>query len=352
GWEKDSHYCLFDFGKIAHGVYRDETPSAAHGHADILSFEICVSGKPLIIDPGFYTYFGPLEWHRYFRATRGHNNIEVNGTGQAQHESRISWSCVSEPRKQLWVFTSEWDLVSAAVDRFAGLNENVSHHRFIFFVKEAYCLIFDLIDSSNKGREFTVENFLHFSPGDLQLKNDTFYRQDQPVLYMKGKPGFASRIENGGPLPEQGWTAPGYGQKIAAPVIHQSAKTRLPLINCMLFPMDAKVRDLSFQSKEQGLMMLEIQSDNSLEKVYLNPLQKVIEMEDVDNCRTNALLTRVVFDKKSPIRFEVAHCSQLENQNVSVLQDYKAAAGFTVRHNQEFEDNNIKIIEESGKNDI
>lgn len=67
---------IFDAGKI--GV--DYQP--AHGHCDCLSFELSLDGKPLFINSGTYEYQGDLR--KYFRTTRAHNTVEINGNEQSQ----------------------------------------------------------------------------------------------------------------------------------------------------------------------------------------------------------------------------------------------------------------------------
>lgn len=67
---------IFDAGKI--GV--DYQP--AHGHCDCLSFELSIDGKPLFVNSGTYEYQGDLR--KYFRTTRAHNTVEINGHEQSQ----------------------------------------------------------------------------------------------------------------------------------------------------------------------------------------------------------------------------------------------------------------------------
>ena len=40
--------------------------------------------QPLLVDPGFWTYNGSAEWHRYFRETEAHNTVVVDGRSQAE----------------------------------------------------------------------------------------------------------------------------------------------------------------------------------------------------------------------------------------------------------------------------
>ena len=64
---------------------------AAHGHADALSVEVRHDGVELLVDPGTYCYHGEPEWRSYFRSTRAHNTIEVDGADQAVEAGPFMW---------------------------------------------------------------------------------------------------------------------------------------------------------------------------------------------------------------------------------------------------------------------
>jgi hypothetical protein len=65
---------------------------AAHGHADALSVEVRHDGVELLVDPGTYCYHGEPEWRSYFRSTRAHNTIEIDGADQAVEAGPFMWS--------------------------------------------------------------------------------------------------------------------------------------------------------------------------------------------------------------------------------------------------------------------
>jgi len=68
-------YLFFDAGPMAPGRI------PGHGHADTLSIVLYGQGRPLIVDPGVYTYqAGP--WRDHFRSTAAHNSIAVDGQDQ------------------------------------------------------------------------------------------------------------------------------------------------------------------------------------------------------------------------------------------------------------------------------
>jgi hypothetical protein len=65
---------------------------AAHGHADALSIEVRYDGVDLLVDPGTYCYHGEPEWRSYFRSTRAHNTVEVDGEDQAHEVGPFMWA--------------------------------------------------------------------------------------------------------------------------------------------------------------------------------------------------------------------------------------------------------------------
>jgi hypothetical protein len=65
---------------------------AAHGHADALSLEVRHGRVDVFADPGTYCYHGEPEWRSYFRSTRAHNTVEVDGTNQSVEGGPFLWS--------------------------------------------------------------------------------------------------------------------------------------------------------------------------------------------------------------------------------------------------------------------
>jgi hypothetical protein len=65
---------------------------AAHGHADALAVEVRYEGVELLVDPGTYCYHGEPEWRSYFRSTRAHNTVELDGVSQAREGGPFLWT--------------------------------------------------------------------------------------------------------------------------------------------------------------------------------------------------------------------------------------------------------------------
>jgi len=315
GWSKSSNYCYFDCGEIAHGVHKDDTPSAAHGHADILSFELCIGGKPLIIDPGFHTYFGPQDWHRYFRSTKGHNVVEVNGRGHAVHGSPISWSNVSSPELLHWFSSPDIDVACGRIDRFSGLEDNIFMRRFILFKRPDYFLIVDqIIGKEAKDKIFDIDSYLHFPSGHVSF-NSPAVLSDRKKIAVLALPQEADvSIQSGGEKPEQGWIAPGYGYRQAAPVMRISIQKALPVEYGMLFPTESGREIMSnfrMEERSDSFLRFNIQMKNWREIVVLNPDRKLFS-KSIPKIQTDALIIKFHEEQDKITELFVAQFSHLE----------------------------------------
>jgi len=84
-YDKDSSL-IFDHGPLG------MEPLYNHGHADALSIVLFKKEQPILVDPGTYHYNGVPEWRRYFKSTKAHNTVTVDGLDQAVQEDEFIWS--------------------------------------------------------------------------------------------------------------------------------------------------------------------------------------------------------------------------------------------------------------------
>jgi len=127
-------------------LYIDAGPqgafTAGHGHADALSIQLIIDGRPVLIDPGTFCYVCP-ERDR-FRGTAAHNTLQVDVRDQAQPDGPFAWTNLPETIVDRW-HTSE------TFDFFAGHHNGyhpVIHHRYVFGLKDKFWLVRDLALSS------------------------------------------------------------------------------------------------------------------------------------------------------------------------------------------------------------
>ncbi len=212
-WGKNSHYLCFDCGVIAAGLHAGDVPSAAHGHADALSFSLSVFGKPILVEGGFHTYFGSLDWHRHFREEAAHNTIKMGGHTQAEYCERLTWKSVINPKLQYWRQEDNLQAVCGEV----VYDKETCHRREILSIASRFWVLSDRLQSAGQNEKATAYFHLDSSVAleiDREKKQVTASNGDGGLLiqYFEDYEIEARRGEEG-MGPEAGWQAEGYGYK-------------------------------------------------------------------------------------------------------------------------------------------
>jgi len=102
---------------------------AAHGHADALSFSLRAYGRDVLVDPGTYDYFSAPAWRDYFRSTRAHNTVVVDGVDQSVMLGPFLWGARAEAQGVRWTPRATGATVVAAHDGYTRLPDPVVHRR-------------------------------------------------------------------------------------------------------------------------------------------------------------------------------------------------------------------------------
>lgn len=91
GWGSDANHMVVDCG--AHGVL-----NCGHAHADVLSFELAIGGRPVFIDPGTYTYTVDAGQRDFFRSSAAHNAATVDGVDSSEPAGPFHWRRIASAR--------------------------------------------------------------------------------------------------------------------------------------------------------------------------------------------------------------------------------------------------------------
>jgi hypothetical protein len=116
---------VFDCGPLGFGTL------AAHGHADSLSFTLEMEGRPFFIDPGTGTYAARNPYRNYFRSTRAHNTVVIDGEDQSRMAGPFLWSRKAESVLELWNPGPDRDRVIGCHHGYASRNDPVIHRRTV-----------------------------------------------------------------------------------------------------------------------------------------------------------------------------------------------------------------------------
>ncbi|MGH2987518.1 MAG: alginate lyase family protein [Solirubrobacterales bacterium] len=199
---EDELFLIFDCGPVGEG---------GHGHYDLLSIEAAGGGRPLLIDPGRFTYSEEQpNLRRWFKGTAAHNTVCVDGRDQTPYRRGKPRGPVAQGRLLERLTGPGFDLLrgEARSPRYDAV-----HERAVALVAGEYWLIVDRLRARDP---HAYDLRLHLSPEAagatrvLRGAENTVVRAPGVALAFPGATG---------PRLLDGWHAPAYGVKLPAPVV-------------------------------------------------------------------------------------------------------------------------------------
>ncbi len=239
-----------DFGEAQHLVF-DSGPlgEGNHGHFDALSFELAAHGRPLIVDPGRYTYSEAaatadgINWRVHFRGTAAHNTVCVDGRQQTRYlpkaikevSRHVQGSVrhkISGPAAETQLVerfhAPQLDLVHA---RVRSHEYDAVHDRCIVFVDRGYWIVSDWLraDSAHDyALNFQLGAQAH---GCSTLRIDGGMQLSSPGLLI-AQPACAGVQHS----LAAGWVSARYGDKQPAPALRSTTHARNADFDTVLVP--------------------------------------------------------------------------------------------------------------------
>ena len=201
GWSDTDNVMVIDCGPVG-------ALSGGHGHADTLSIVAAAHGKPLLVDPGTYTYHDSKELRDQFRATAAHNTLVVDGVPSSTPARAFAWGSRAEAELQDWTCQTRFDHFRGSHDGYAGLAEPVKHTRGILSLKNDYWIVID--EAETYGRHDYSLNF------QLSDHRKTHLSQDENCI---GGPDHRIFTFGGDGEwnEEEGWVSTNHGSRKRAP---------------------------------------------------------------------------------------------------------------------------------------
>jgi hypothetical protein len=202
----DGSALSFDHGPLG------MAPLYCHGHADALSITLTKFGTPVLVDPGTYRYNGASEFRAYFRSTRAHNTVSIDGMDQAVQETEFTWS--KPYRVSPITYSREGNklLLAAEHNGYARFKEPVWHKRTILFFDNSIIVIKDSFPG--KGLH-TFELNYHLHPDAVVKEHKGWWHItiDQHTIFMTLLNEESFSFAKGQVNPILGWYSPSYGSK-------------------------------------------------------------------------------------------------------------------------------------------
>jgi hypothetical protein len=205
---------FFDCAELGFGAI------AAHGHADALSFTLRAFGRDVLVDPGTYDYFTYPAWRSYFRSTRAHNTVAIDGADQSEMLGPFLWGARAQARLVEWAPAPDGGHVTGEHDGYSRLPSPVRHRRRVSL--DGRARVVTVHDELRSGGTHDVEVCFHASP-DVAVEtpggNRVSLIRPEGTVTLLIDTALEVRVVRGADEPILGWVSTGYHVKRPAHTI-------------------------------------------------------------------------------------------------------------------------------------
>jgi uncharacterized heparinase superfamily protein len=206
-------------------VCPDDLP--AHAHADLLSFEVSIDGRRVIVDSGVADYeAGP--WRDFWRSTRAHNTVVVDGTEQSECWGSFRVARRARPVRVVQQRDSDAAALSASHTGYLRLRPPVEHRRTIALVRDRFWIVVDELLGSGR---HSWTSCLHFHP-DVRVdlhSSQAIAAVAESGLSIRWTESLRGTAVRGAEAPLQGWYAPRFGERLETTALLLSGSGTLPV---------------------------------------------------------------------------------------------------------------------------
>lgn len=210
---------FFDCAELGFGAI------AAHGHADCLAVCVTVGGQEMLVDAGTYDYFTYPEWRNYFRSTRAHNTVEIDGEDQSLMTGPFMWSERANATLLAWEDDAERVSASGEHDGYRRLPDPVVHRRTLSLDKLR--LELEIVDDIVAQGAHTVVRNWHLAAGceaSLDESGAVVVRHGSARLVIEA-PGSTIELLAAEGDGFDGWVSDGYHRRAPSHCVRMTDST-------------------------------------------------------------------------------------------------------------------------------
>jgi hypothetical protein len=186
---------------------------AAHGHADALSLTLSVAGRPMLIDPGTYSYHTHQPWRDYFRGTSAHNTLAIDHLDQSVPGGAFLWNHHANSRCLGFALGPDQERLVAEHDGYRRLQDPLRHRREILY--EPAQRVITITDHIDGRSVHDVEIFWHFAEGCFATLDGAAARvtRDGVGIVLRWPAPLHAQLLRGSVDPIQGWISHWFDEK-------------------------------------------------------------------------------------------------------------------------------------------
>jgi hypothetical protein len=184
---------------------------AAHGHADALAVYLSIAGREFLIDPGTYTYHGEPEWRAYFRGTRAHNTVTVDGQDQSVQGGSFMWLRHANTQCLLFEEGEQEERFVGQHDGYRRLRDPVIHRREI----HRRGRVIDVTDTLECEGHHEIEQWWHFSEQcSVTIRDGEIHADNRGIRIRLSPSSGSARLFRGSEDPIAGWVSRRFNAKV------------------------------------------------------------------------------------------------------------------------------------------
>jgi hypothetical protein len=207
---RDRVSVVFDCGSLGFGSI------AAHGHADALSVVVRAGGVDVLVDPGTYDYFSFPEWRQYFRSSRAHNTVTIDGRDQSVQLGSFLWGRRASAQCLAWQPRPGGGSVAGEHDGYRDMPAPVTCRRTLDLDRPSRMLT--ITDEISSTGTHDVSVFFHLAERCAAKADGNTITIDfgvgHAVLVLDDQ--LTASLSRGGTVGEGGWVSRGYHRKTPA----------------------------------------------------------------------------------------------------------------------------------------
>ena len=162
GWAHDANMLMIDCGPLG-------MANCGHAHADLLSVDVTIAGRPVIVDSGTFTYTSdPGERNRY-RSGSAHNGMTLGGVGSSRPDGPFQWASRVDGELVAWEEEADWCWVHGREQFESAL----FHERGVLFRHGLGWILVDRLFRTDRAPDDhdAVMSF-HLAPGLTAVRHD------------------------------------------------------------------------------------------------------------------------------------------------------------------------------------
>jgi hypothetical protein len=196
---------------------------AGHGHADALSVLLTWAGREWLVDPGTYCYNAAPQLRHFFRGTRAHNTLVVDGLDQSEYGASFLWLRDVNSTLAAEAPGGAAQSVHASHDGYRRLSDPVTHHRRVTLQADSL-LVEDWLECA---QPHDVTLHWHAASGiAVQRDGDVWALCADGRTLSLQIDGAACEADViiGSDDPVQGWVSQRFYERVAAPTLVAQAR--------------------------------------------------------------------------------------------------------------------------------